>query len=249
MNVKWVVKKLLRSRGYDIVSYDTPFHRMRRKKLLSSLGITLVIDIGANVGQYGETLRNLGYKGRIASFEPQYLAFHELSRRAYCDHDWLTVKAAVGKEGGEADIFITENSVSSSLREPTEVNTIKPEHQVKEVDRVPVIQAEKAIRSFYRGDRLWLKIDAEGSERDIVDGSGDALRLATVVQMELSSVERYRGETLIPAMMAVMAEKGFRLCGLEVDGYGGNNTPGMFDGEITQADFLFLNQNLIGGNQ
>ena len=43
--------------------------RAALRKLLAKLDINCVIDVGANRGQYGLVLRQLGYKGLIVSFE------------------------------------------------------------------------------------------------------------------------------------------------------------------------------------
>ena len=44
--------------------------------------IDTVIDVGANVGQFGESLRSGGYKGKIVSFEPTKSAYQVLSKKA-----------------------------------------------------------------------------------------------------------------------------------------------------------------------
>ena len=61
----------LRSRvGLDVQRYpqSDPLHGL--SLLLAHLGIDLVLDVGANDGGYARTLRRLGYRHRIISFEP-----------------------------------------------------------------------------------------------------------------------------------------------------------------------------------
>ena len=55
--------------GLEILKYPTP-ELDRRIKLLKNYNIDVIIDVGANIGQYGAELRNIGYEGKIISFEP-----------------------------------------------------------------------------------------------------------------------------------------------------------------------------------
>lgn len=49
---------------------------------LDTRSIDVVLDVGANIGQFGQSLRAGGYRGKIVSFEPVKAAFDVLSRRA-----------------------------------------------------------------------------------------------------------------------------------------------------------------------
>ncbi|MEA2420584.1 MAG: hypothetical protein QOE60_2790, partial [Thermoleophilaceae bacterium] len=66
--------------GYEVRQY-TPLRSLpaARERLLD--GVDVVLDVGANAGQYGAMLRELGYAGRLVSLEPVAEAFAELRRR------------------------------------------------------------------------------------------------------------------------------------------------------------------------
>lgn len=63
-------------------------------------GIDLVLDVGANTGQYGQRLRKASYGGAIVSFEPVPSAFTSLARKAGRDANWRAERLALGAHGG-----------------------------------------------------------------------------------------------------------------------------------------------------
>src|SRR2546423_8564507 len=68
----------------------------RRLTLMKKSGIDLVIDVGANQGQFARTMRDqLSYRGRIVSFEPLTNAFAALRRAAAGDPSWICYNIAL----------------------------------------------------------------------------------------------------------------------------------------------------------
>jgi len=57
-------------------------------KQLESRQVNVVLDVGANSGQYATDLRRAAYKGRIVSFEPLSGPFSLLERSAARDPLW-----------------------------------------------------------------------------------------------------------------------------------------------------------------
>jgi FkbM family methyltransferase len=76
------------------------------RRVLDKLSIDCVIDVGANHGQYGEFLRDIGYKGWIVSFEPVRAVFEDLSRHAEKKPPWRVFQYALGSENGQAEINV-----------------------------------------------------------------------------------------------------------------------------------------------
>ena len=77
--LKKTIKKLARSLGVDLKRYNVQTSEAAKmQRLLAYHNIDLVFDVGANIGQYAKLLRELGYSGRIVSFEPLSSAYSQL---------------------------------------------------------------------------------------------------------------------------------------------------------------------------
>src|SRR5512132_480081 len=56
--------------------------------LFERYAIDCVLDVGANVGQYGTELRHAGYRGRLLSFEPVPAPAARRRQAAAGDPEW-----------------------------------------------------------------------------------------------------------------------------------------------------------------
>ena len=60
--IRRAIRHQLRNFGYDIVRFEPASHSLaRRRKLLQISGTELVLDVGANTGQFAHELRSIGY--------------------------------------------------------------------------------------------------------------------------------------------------------------------------------------------
>src|SRR6185312_8827200 len=89
----------------------------RRARDLKELGTTVVLDVGANAGQFAHEIREMGYTGRIVSFEPLGAAFGSLQKHARTDENHVCMQVALGDRDGITQINVSENLFSSSLLE------------------------------------------------------------------------------------------------------------------------------------
>ena len=67
-------------------------------KTLDFYNIDLVIDIGANKGQFGKEIREFGYKKKLISFEPMKSAFLQLKEQSKKYPLWEVENLGFGKE-------------------------------------------------------------------------------------------------------------------------------------------------------
>ena len=114
--VRLLVRRIARRRGYDVVEYPGTSFR-RRLKLMRHFQVDLVLDIGADTGEYVAKLRRYGYEGWVVSFEPLPSSFAELRYNAGTDPLWETANFALGERDGRAALHIAGNAHSSSLHD------------------------------------------------------------------------------------------------------------------------------------
>jgi FkbM family methyltransferase len=239
-----MVRKLLKKMERDLVAYDYVTHPVaRRIHLLRAHSVSLILDVGANVGHFGHELRELGYRGRIVSFEPLKAAYAQLRRAAEGDALWTTHNCGIGSHDGTAEINVAGNVQSSSLlamlprhlsSAPDSFYQGREEITVRRLDSVlPEIEAENEV--------VYLKSDTQGYEAEVLKGGEETLRRAVGVQLELSLVPLYEGETLLADMIHEMDAKGFQLMSLE---------PAFADpitGQLLQVDGIFFRARAADG--
>lgn len=218
-------------RGFEVRRHPA----VRRASMLAAHDIDLVIDVGAAVGGYGTQLRKFGYAGQIVSFEPLDSAFAELSSVVARDSRWTARQAALGAEPGEAVINIASNSDSSSLLPMGSGHTdAEPSVGIIGHQMVQVQRLDDVIDEFATPDsRIFLKIDAQGFERQVLAGAVKTLERCRGLQLELSFVPLYEGGMLINDAIAMAYDAGFSMVGVE-QGWAAES------GQMLQADGVFF---------
>jgi methyltransferase, FkbM family len=185
------------------------------RALLDILRIDCVLDVGAHVGSYGLTLRNLGYTGRLVSFEPVAANVEELRRRA--DRDWVVVQKAVGKESGRRSIKLTGGSMQHSFLSPSAYGrSLAPlvfETVGEEV--VDVVRLDDVFADFVSpGERVFLKIDTQGLDLDVLMGAESSLSSIAALQFELALRHTYEDQPDYLAVLAWLRQRGFEPTGI-----------------------------------
>ncbi len=205
--------------------------------LLAREGFGLVIDVGANQGQFAAKMRGLGYKGPIACFEPMATAFARLVAATEDDDFISPFPFALGARAEIREIFVSGNSASSSFL-PIEERTVSAEPMTAVVgtETVDVRRlddlADEVFSAAHAGPVL-LKLDTQGTEREVLDGAAATLARIDFVLSECSLISVYQGEPLIEDQIAWMRNRGFDPVSMEL-GWSDPQT-----GQTYQIDILF----------
>jgi FkbM family methyltransferase len=207
------VQRLARRLGWDLVPRRKARpHEAQIVHIVNRFRVGCVLDVGANVGQYGAMLRAWGYRGRIVSFEPLAAAHAALARRAAGDARWqVAPRTAIGDREGEVEIEVSAESDMSSIRPQSALlREISPSSRITGRERVPLARLEVAAAPFLQPDeRLFLKSDTQGFEAEVLAGAIGLLPRLAGLQLELSLVRCYEGEPGWRAMIDRLAALGF----------------------------------------
>lgn len=234
--LKSFVKSFAKRSGYEILGPSRAYATERSLAgLLRQERVNLVLDVGANTGQFADELRASGYRGRIVSFEPLTSAHAELCRKAVAYPNWtIADRMAIGAEGGSINIHISENSASSSILDmlPRHLEAA-PQSIYISSETVPVKRLDD-LCALSLNDRALLKIDVQGYERQVVEGAPCVLGICHAVICEMSLSPLYEGQLLARELWDLLAGHGFEPWSLE---------PGFRDpvtGRMLQFDGFFV---------
>jgi hypothetical protein len=100
--------------------------------------------------------------------------------------------------------------MSSLLPMRAEILEVSPSSRTVAREKVRLATLDSVFDAYARaGDRVLLKIDTQGYERQVLDGAARSLPRLAGLQLELSLVPLYEGEATWLAMIERLARDGF----------------------------------------
>lgn len=232
-----VVKKIISNSFLPIDFIEEIITSKNLVKLLKNFKINKVFDVGANTGQYAETLFNNGYKGKIVSFEPLTEAYNTLLLKKNKHKEWeVAERCAIGEQDKEISINISKNLWSSSILPILSSHTkYAPESQYIDTEKVQMFKMDTICPKYIEEDDIiFLKMDVQGYEKFVLKGAENILNRIKGIQTECSLIPLYDGEMLFNESIKNIESKGFTLCDI---------IPGFRDrssGKLLQADCIFF---------
>lgn len=210
----------------------------RRKKLLQHFGITKILDVGANTGQYATELRKINFEGEIISFEPISSVFEILKKKLINDTKCSFKNFALGDKNETKTINIAKNLASSSFFSRTKYfEEIANYTEYVSEEKVEIKVLDSIFDTLCNAnDVVFLKLDTQGYEKNILSGATASLKKIKGIQIELALKPTYNEQPNFKEIFKIIEDAGFTLYSIE-EGFEDENT-----GRLLEIDAVFFRE-------
>lgn len=212
--VKRNVRQVLRPHGWELRQYDPDLSLDTYLWMLfKHFSINCVLDVGGRIGDYGVLLRNNGYQGQIISFEPVEANFRQLQSRCANDSTWAANHYALGSVEGTAEINVSQGTNYSSFLSPSDYG--REQDSAINVEHVELVQIRRLDQVFSEltahipQPRVYLKMDTQGFDLEVLRGATQCLDKIEALQSELSLQPLYKDMTSWTSALSEFSNAGF----------------------------------------
>ena len=203
------------------------------ESILRDLKPNLVVDVGANYGQFSLLCSKIWPQAQIIAFEPIPKCFNKMKQIFTSKSNIIIHNVALGNYNGESSFHISKSIDSSSLLEITELqNSIFRKTYEKKQTIVKVTTLKDALEGVELPSGSILKIDVQGGEFEVLEGAVNTLQTFDYIFVELSFFELYLEQKLAGSTIVFLSSQGFKL--IQMGNVYVKKTVG-----VIQADFLF----------
>ncbi len=188
---------------------DSPFKSIIRN--MDTAKVSHVLDVGANVGQFGIDIRRHGFKGQIVSFEPVSETFTQLTETIKKYQPWKALQFGLGASEAEQTINVSGNAgLSSSLLEMGPVHLENfPDSETVSNQKVTISTLDNQLETLGIDPRnIMLKLDVQGYEAEVLKGAAKSLSKIPLCYLEVSLISLYKGEVTLLAILNQLSEAG-----------------------------------------
>lgn len=177
------------------------------RRFIATHPIDLVIDAGANLGQFASTMRSKGYRGCIWSFEPVAHVYQVLAAKAVRDPNWRVSQTALGNEQGKAEINVMANHTLSSMLAPGKMLSAYDAGEM--VTEQVVVDTLDRLLADDPSQSILLKIDVQGFEKEVLEGARTILPRVHALYIELPVEQLYEGGWTFDEAISYLDDLGF----------------------------------------
>ena len=203
---------------------DLPLEEQAYRRLAASgYAPASIVDVGAHDGNWTKLARRLFPDARIMMIEPLTSKAESLNALANSLEKTQFVNALLGAEAGQTVTFYEAGTGSSVHREQSNVEFKETPLQTSTLDDV----------AGHLDGPIFLKLDVQGAELEVLEGGHNTLSRADLVQLEVALLPYNEGAPTFLQLMQYMDDHGF----VPFDVAGMIRPTGA---ELVQVDMLFV---------
>ena len=169
-SIKHSIRSVVEATGHQIRKTDVySSQKLRYRRLFSLLNLNLILDVGANAGQFAQLCRTVDYRGKILSFEPSSTAYQKLLLAAASDPLWTVAGIALGSTTGETEINVSADSFCSSILPMLDSHlSAAPRSGYLHKEKVVIRRLDDVLPPPAFKSRTLLKLDQSDNKRHIL---------------------------------------------------------------------------------
>ena len=194
------------------------FHHKRISKYLSELDIEKIIDIGAHKGEFLENMLKIEKIKSFYAFEPQKNIFNELKEKFSKNEKITLFNFAMDKEIANKKLKINKLSMTSSLAEINEKSfylkiknfLTSSKSNFEDEYEIQTNTVDKIFKNISLQKSL-LKIDVEGFEMNVIEGSITKLKEIPFVLLENQFGNHYKNNNF-KNIIELLSKQNFEIC-------------------------------------
>jgi FkbM family methyltransferase len=164
-----------------------------------------VVDVGAYDGDSTFYLAKHLPKNQILGFEPNPEPFGKANADLARHPKVKLINIGFSSTTGEKSLFVTNDSVSSSLLKIGDTN----EFRFKKSVSVKVSTLDDFFQNY--GSILLIKLDVQGAELDILEGGGETIAKTRFILTEMLNAKLYNGACQYFEVDQFLRKSGFKI--------------------------------------
>lgn len=202
------IKNLLLGRLFSISSFEI---LTNIKQITPDL--SLIIDVGANSGQFSNVSNYFYPKAKIYTFEP--LEDHFLKvRNKFSKIENISVhNLALGNE--EGFIVFNKNKYGhvSSVLDISEDNKYYPKDDIKKIE-VKITKLDSFFKEIHIPKSSLMKLDVQGFELEALKGAKKLIQKIDYIVIEANLEKLYDKQPSFTEVNSFLNDNGFEVCGM-----------------------------------
>ncbi|MCF6274325.1 MAG: FkbM family methyltransferase [Robiginitomaculum sp.] len=210
--IKWTARLF----GYELInSKKQPSLLPHLLRVFKQNSVDLVLDVGANEGQFAKDLRKYGFRGEIHSFEPVASCYQILLRASKNDEHWHVHNMALGAENGYMEINVSSATKLSSFLRANDFGVKRLAGiDDTQIERVKIETLDSFLRHNISNKRIFLKMDTQGFDLNVFAGSLNSRENIVGLLSELSLQKIYHDMPSYTSALETYEQANYRVTGL-----------------------------------